>query len=75
LANLVIYGLPADYYDTYRANVRAVTGIDVLTAARAHLDPSRLQVVIVGDPETVRAPLEGVGAGPVLVYDETGRPL
>jgi zinc protease len=75
LANLVIYGLPADYYDTYRDNVRAVTAVDVLAAARVHLDPTRLQVVVVGDPEAVRVPLEGVGAGPVLVYDETGRPL
>jgi predicted Zn-dependent peptidase len=75
LANLVIYGLPADYYDTYRSNVRGVTAVDVLTAARTHLDPARLQVVVVGDPDTVRVPLEGVGAGPVLVYDETGRPL
>jgi zinc protease len=75
LANLVIYGLPADFYDEYRARVRAVSAVDVLTAARTHLDPTRLQVVIVGDPEAVRVPLEGVGAGPVLVYDETGRPL
>ena len=75
LANLVIYGLPTDYYDQYRANVRAVTAVDVLTAARTHLDPARLQVVVVGDPEAVRGPLEGLGAGPVLVYDDTGKPL
>jgi zinc protease len=75
IANIVIYGLPADYYDQYRSHVRAVNAVDVLTAARAHLDPSRLQVVIVGDPEAIRGPLEGLGAGPVLVYDDTGRPL
>jgi predicted Zn-dependent peptidase len=75
LANLAIYGLPADYYDQYRSRVRGVTAVDVLAAARAHLDPARLQVVVVGDPEAVRHPLEGVGAGPVLVYDDTGRPL
>jgi zinc protease len=75
IANIVIYGLGADYYDQYRARVRAVTAIDVLTAARTHLDPTRLQVVVVGDPEAIRQPLEDIGAGPVLVYDDTGRPL
>ena len=47
----MIYGLAVDYYDQYRASVRAVTAVDVLTAARTHLDPTRLQVVVVGDPD------------------------
>ena len=75
LTNLVIYGLPADYYDHYRANVRNVTAIDVLTAARAHLHPSRLQVVVVGDPDAIRGPIEQLGLGAVTVYDDDGRPL
>jgi zinc protease len=75
IGNMVIYGLPADYYDQYRSNVRSVGTADVLTAARAHLDPARLQVVIVGDPGSIREPLERLGAGPVQVYDDSGRPL
>src|SRR5213075_134237 len=39
LATLVIYGLPPDYYDAYRTNIRAVTEDSVLNAALAHLDP------------------------------------
>jgi zinc protease len=72
LGNLVIYGLPDDYFDQYRERVRAVTAADVLAAARAHLHPDRVQIVAVGDPETVRAPLEKLGVGPVAVYDTEG---
>jgi zinc protease len=75
LANLVIYGLPDDFYDQYRAHVRDVSAIDILAAARAHLQPSRLQVVVVGDPATIREPLERMQVGPVSVYDDSGRPL
>ncbi|MFL5579840.1 MAG: M16 family metallopeptidase [Gemmatimonadaceae bacterium] len=74
LANMEIYGLPADYYDTYRAKVRAVTTSDVLEAARRHVQPERLQLLVVGDPAVVRAPLEALGFGPMTVYDAEGRP-
>ena len=60
LANLTLYGLPDDYFDTYRANVRAVTASELQRAAREHLHPDALQVVVVGDPATVTAPLEAL---------------
>ncbi len=75
LANLVLYGLPGDYYDSYRANVRAVTADRVLGAARAHLHPDRLQLVVVGDADRVRAPLERMAIGPVTVADDRGEPI
>ena len=72
LASLVVYSLPDDYFDTYRAKIRAVTGADVLDAARTHLRPEALQIVVVGDPRVVEEPLGQLGAGPVTVYDATG---
>ena len=75
LASLVIHGLSADYYDSYRANVRAVSRDDVLTAARAHIHPERLQLVVVGDPGAVRGPLEELGFGSVTVTDDRGEPI
>ena len=72
LANLIVYDLSPDYYDSYRANVRAVTAVEVLAAARAHIHPDRLQLVVVGDPAAVRGPLEEIGFGPVTVYDDHG---
>ncbi len=72
LANLIVYDLSPDYYDSYRANVRAVTAADVLAAARAHIHPEQLQLVVVGDPAAVRGPLEEIGFGAVTVYDDHG---
>ncbi len=69
LASQSIYGLADDYYDTYRANIRAVTADDILRVAQAHLHPDRLQVVAVGDPEQISAPLAALGIGAVTVTD------
>ena len=53
LANLVIHSLDEDYYDVYRARVRAVTTASVLRAAQEHLHPDQLRIVVVGDPSIV----------------------
>jgi zinc protease len=71
----VIYDFPADFYDQYRANVRAVTAGQILDAAKRHLDPSRMQVVVVGEPDAIAGPLERLGVGPVATYDDNGRPF
>jgi predicted Zn-dependent peptidase len=73
LANLMVYELPDNYFDRYREHVRAVTREHVLAAAKTHLRPNDFQMVVVGDPSTVRAPLEALGFGPVRVYDAQGR--
>jgi zinc protease len=75
LATLVMFGLPEDYFDTYRDKIRAVTRADVLRVATAHLHPDRLQTVVVGDPAIVRSQLESLGSGPLTVYDAEGRQL
>lgn len=69
LANVEIFRLPPDYFDTYRDRVAAVTAADVLRVARAHLDPSRLQVVVVGDADAIREPIAALGLGPISVYE------
>ncbi len=69
LASQAIYGLPADYYDSYRAKIRAVTADDILRVARTHLDPAQLQVVAVGDPDAIAEPLTQLGIGAVTIID------
>ena len=69
LASQAIYDLPADYYDTYRANIRAVTADDILRVAQRHFDPAKLQVVAVGDPSVISEPLAALGIGDVTVTD------
>jgi zinc protease len=65
LANLVTFKLPRDYYDVYRARIAGVTTGDVLRAARTHVKAEEIQIVVVGDPMLVKAPVEALGLGPV----------
>ncbi len=67
IANSVIHGLPEDWFSAYRDRVRAIGADDVRAAARAHLDPSRLLVLAVGDAQAIRAPLEALDIGDVKV--------
>ena len=72
LTAMVVYGLPADYFDTYRDRVRAVTTSDVLRAAREFLRPEELQLVAVGDPAVIREPLATMELGPVTAERPDG---
>ena len=72
IATAATYGLPDDYYTTYREHVRGVTAASVRRAAEQHLHPEELLVLAVGDREAIRAPLEALGIGPldVVVPDD-----
>ncbi len=69
LANLVTFGLPEDYYDTYRANIASVTPADVLDAARVHVKPEQLQISVVGNPGLIQASIQELGIGPISVRE------
>jgi zinc protease len=75
LATLVRYELPDDFYDTYRGKVRAVTTDEVMRVAKQHLHPTALQMLVVGDPDSVQGQLEAMRFGPVTVYDTEGNRL
>jgi zinc protease len=68
LATLVIYDLPADYYDSYRKNVRGVSADAVLRAARSHLHPDELQTIVVGDARVIRAAVSDLNVGDMHVH-------
>src|SRR4029078_1773059 len=72
LSNLVIHELPDSYYDEYRAHVRNVSAEDVLRAARQHLHPDRLHIVVVGAPKVILGPLTEVHGAPVDVVNADG---
>jgi zinc protease len=72
LSNLVIHGLPENYYDEYRGRVRAVTTDDVLRAAQQHLHPDRLHIVVVGDPSVISTQLREIHGAPLDVVNPDG---
>ena len=65
--------LPADYLETYRDNIRALTAEDLLAAARKYFDSANMQIVVVGD----RAQIEEQAGlfGEMEVYDTQGKLL
>ncbi len=68
LATLVIYDLPADYYESYRKNIRGVSADAVLKAARSHLHPDELQTIVVGDARVIRDSVSDLGVGDLHVH-------
>jgi predicted Zn-dependent peptidase len=72
LANLVLYGLPGDYFDTYIQNVERVSSEEVKRAAEKYIDPDNMLIVIVGDVAAIRGGLEKLGHGAVMVCDSEG---
>lgn len=67
---LRVFGLPDDYWDGYRSQIRAVTPEQALASARAHITPDTALIVVVGDAERVVDPLRHWG--PVTVIDTDG---
>ncbi|MGH9218731.1 MAG: M16 family metallopeptidase [Vicinamibacterales bacterium] len=65
------FGLPADYWDRYPERIMAINEDQVQSMAKKYLDPSRLQIVAVGNEEAVARTLRKLGA--VDVYDVDGK--
>lgn len=73
VAAIELNGLPADQMAIYRDRVNAVTPQDVQAAARAHLNPDAVQVVISGDAAKIVPGLQAIAAQ-VRVFDVQGKP-
>ena len=68
---LALYDLPDDYFAQFVPNIERVTCDDVSRAMTAHLDPSRLTTLVVGDLDAIQTDLNrlGIGAPAVLQPD------
>jgi zinc protease len=75
LANVVTYGLPLDFYGTYRERLAAVTPADIARVGKSLLTPSAVTVVAVGDLKTIEAPMRALGIGTVEVWNAEGQKL
>ncbi len=75
LEDIVIYGLPDDYFNRYIERVRAVTLDDVNRVAKRYLDPSRLTILVVGDRRAIEAGLRSLPelGTKIMVVDPEGR--
>jgi zinc protease len=60
-AKLEFYGYPADYLEQYRAGIEKVTSADVQRVAQKYIDPSKLAILVVGNPPEFGTPLDKLG--------------
>jgi zinc protease len=76
LSDVVLYGLPDDYFNQYAAHVRAVTLADVTRAANRYLDPSRMAILVVGDRKVIEPGLRSLTdvSTSVVLLDSEGKP-
>jgi zinc protease len=63
MAQLVLYGLPDDYFDTFMSRVADVTVERARQMASTHLHPDRLATAIVSDSSIVLPQLAAAGLG------------
>jgi zinc protease len=73
LSTSLLLDLPLEDVTRFPERIRDIDGEAVLRAARSHLHPDRLALVIVGDGAVLAEHLEAIGA--VLYYDVDGRLL
>jgi zinc protease len=76
LTNLLVaqqlYDLPADYLQTYRDKVNAVTLDDVERVAKKYISPDKIAIVIVGDAEEILPQIKSYSKT-IEVFDTEGK--
>ncbi|MFC1714525.1 M16 family metallopeptidase, partial [Candidatus Poribacteria bacterium] len=72
LSDMVIYDLPDDEWYGYIGKVDAVDSAMVTQAARDHLHPDALLIVVVGDREKIETGIRELGLGEVCFVDTEG---
>src|SRR5688572_23490837 len=77
LSDVAVYGLPANYFDNYVANIERVTLADINRVANSSIDPSRLAILVVGDRKVIEPSLRELAglANTITLLDSEGRPL
>ena len=75
LRELLVYGLPLDYFDHYVERISAITVGDVQRVARQYLDPDHFDIVVVGDRSQIEAGIKALNEGPIVYRDLWGQEM
>lgn len=73
-SNILINGLPADFYRTYLQKINAVTVADIQRVAQKYFNYNNTRVVVVGKQDQVLPGLTALGY-PVKFYDKYAAPV
>ena len=75
MIDIVRFGLPEDYYETYAGKVRALRTSDVEEGAKEIVHPDHLIWVVVGDRAKIEAGIKELGLGEIRLLDADGKPI
>jgi zinc protease len=73
IVDLVQFGLPDDYYDTYAGKVKALKTSDVNAAAKKVVRPDNLTWIVVGDRAKIEAGVRELNLGEFRLMDVDGK--
>ncbi|MCA1858233.1 insulinase family protein [Massilia oculi] len=73
--NIVQYGLPDDYYNTYTQKATSLTPAQANALAARSFTPDRLVWVVIGDMSKVEAGIRALNIGEVRKIDADGKPV
>ncbi len=75
LYNMVVWGVPNDYYETYAQRVAAMDARQAAEAARQVVGSGPTTWVVVGDRASIEDKIRALGIGEVTVVDVDGNPV
>ncbi len=75
ILEIVQFGLPENYYETYAGKVRALSTSDVDAGAKAMVHPDHLIWVVVGDRAKIEPGIKELGLGEIRLLDADGNPI
>jgi zinc protease len=75
IAQIISYGLPEDYWDTYPELLNALTVEQVTAAGQSTIDPADLTWVVIGDRARIEAELRELELGEIQLLDVDGNPV
>lgn len=75
IQQLIIWGLPVDFYATYRERLTAITPENLRGVASSRLTPDNLILVVAGDLSKIEAPIRARNLGTVEVWDTNGNKI
>jgi hypothetical protein len=73
VANARLYGLPADYVQTYRVRIGQITAAQAQAVAQATIRPDAAAIIVVGDGARIYESIKDIA--PVEIVDPEGKPL
>jgi zinc protease len=72
---IVTYGLPDNYYETFASRVDALTPAQMTPAVKEVVAPDRLIWVVVGDRAKIEAGIRELNLGEIHLIDADGNPI